>query len=53
VDLDRERGSRAVREYLEALDDSGEPSTRKSVSLTDSALWRGTTTWLARAGEAN
>lgn len=44
-DLDRERGSRAVREYLEALDDPSEPSTRKSVSLTDPAA-----SWTAAPG---
>ena len=44
-DLDRARGSRAVREYLEALDDPGEPSTRKSVSLTDPAA-----SWTAAPG---
>ena len=36
-DLDRERATRAVREYLEALDEGGEASLRKSVSLTDPA----------------
>lgn len=39
-DLDPERGTRAVREYLEALDEAGEMSARKSVSLTDPAASR-------------
>src|SRR2546426_55928 len=44
-DLDRERGTRAVREYLEGLDDAGEGNTRQSVSLTDPAA-----SWTAAPG---
>jgi transposase len=44
-DLDPERGTRAVREYLEALDEAGEMSARKSISLTDPAA-----SWTAAPG---
>jgi hypothetical protein len=46
-DLDPERATRAVREYLEALDEatSGESTARKSVSLTDPAA-----SWTAAPG---
>jgi transposase len=44
-DLDPERATRAVREYLEALDEAGEVSPRKSVSLTDPAA-----SWTAAPG---
>jgi transposase len=36
-DFDRERSSRAVREYLQALDENNEANLRKSISLTDPA----------------
>lgn len=35
--LERERSTRAVREYLQALDEDGQASLRNSVSLTDPA----------------
>jgi transposase len=46
-DLDPERATRAVREYLEALDEAtgGESTARKSVSLTDPAA-----SWTAAPG---
>jgi transposase len=46
-DLDPERATRAVREYLEALDEAtgGESAARKSVSLTDPAA-----SWTAAPG---
>jgi transposase len=44
-DLDPERRTRAVREYLEALDEAGEMSARKSISLTDPAA-----SWTAAPG---
>jgi transposase len=38
--IERERATRAVREYLAGLDDECEPATRSSVSLTDpGASW--------------
>jgi transposase len=43
--LDPESGTRAVREYLEALDEAGEMSARKSISLTDPAA-----SWTAAPG---
>ena len=35
--LERERSTRAVREYLQALDEDGDASLRKNISLTDPA----------------
>ena len=47
-DVDRECSSRAVREYLQALDEDADANLRQSVSLTDpAARWTGAPAFFA------